>query len=207
MNLTDAEIDRAIQRGSFGDVRKLLRAMQSESDARLRIEVACRLRLNDGTMTSESARRTLSVIARSFRRPKGRPARASTPLASLGNDVNPATLPRPANRHELLERKSLVHHRLIAQKIRESPALLGKARENVARLTETVSPASRPYLQEWLRLLDQGMEAALAVAIEDSERAAALRQSSPFTALLTEEEAIDFERWWRLSRWWTDDRS
>ncbi|MDO8903188.1 hypothetical protein [Hydrogenophaga sp.] len=44
-----------------------------------------------------------------------------------------------------------------------------------------MSPSAQSYLEEWERLMAQGLEATLAVALDDSEHGAALRQSSPFT--------------------------
>lgn len=70
MALNDTDINLAIQRVTFGDVRKLLRAMETDPDARLRIELACLARLKDKTMTTEAAGRMLRVIARSLRRLK-----------------------------------------------------------------------------------------------------------------------------------------
>jgi hypothetical protein len=62
-----------------------------------------------------------------------------------------------------------------------------------------VSPATSPYLEEWAGLLDRGLDALLAVATEDTERARALRQSSPFTRILSPAERHRFLRAWRAS--------
>ena len=45
--------------------------------------------------------------------------------------------------------------------------------------------------------MNQGIEACLAVAVEDSQRAAALRQSSPFSGVLSNRERFAFLKAWR----------
>jgi hypothetical protein len=56
----------------------------------------------------------------------------------------------------------------------------------------SVSPRTYAYLDEWQRLIDQGPDVCLAVAVEDSQRAAALRQASPLACLLTPKERFEF---------------
>ncbi len=55
---------------------------------------------------------------------------------------------------------------------------------------------SEPYLAEWDRLLAQGLEQVLATAVEESERAAALRQCSPFAGILSPAERFAFLKTW-----------
>lgn len=99
--------------------------------------------------------------------------------------------------HQGIEARSLALHRLVAEKIRLEPALFERAKATLARWRSTVCANSQPYLVEWERLMDQGIEACLAVVVEDSERAAALRQSSPFTGILTDQERHAFLTAWR----------
>ena len=98
--------------------------------------------------------------------------------------------------HQEIDERSLAMHRLIATKIRQSPALFDKARATLARWRSTVCISSQPYLLEWERLMGLGVEACLAVALEDSERATALRQSSPFAGLLSHQERFVFLKTW-----------
>lgn len=98
--------------------------------------------------------------------------------------------------HQEIDERSLALHRLIADKIKRDPALFGKARETLSRWRTMVSAASQPYLEEWDHLVKQGMDACLAVAVEDSQRAAALRQSSPFTGVLSNGERFAFLKNW-----------
>jgi hypothetical protein len=45
--------------------------------------------------------------------------------------------------------------------------------------------------------MNLGVDACLAVAVEDSQRAAALRQSSPFSGVLSNRERFAFLKAWR----------
>lgn len=98
--------------------------------------------------------------------------------------------------HQELDARLLELHRLVAEKIRRDPALLDRVRATITRWRPTMADSSMPYLEEWDRLLAQGIDACLAVAIEDSERGAALRQSSPFTGILTRQERYRFFKDW-----------
>lgn len=99
--------------------------------------------------------------------------------------------------HQEIDQRSLALHRLVAERIMRDPALFEKARLTLARWRRTVCVASQPYLEEWERLMNQGIEACLSVAVEDSQRAAALRQSSPFAGVLTNRERFAFLKQWR----------
>ncbi|MFA7239213.1 MAG: hypothetical protein WC091_03810 [Sulfuricellaceae bacterium] len=44
--------------------------------------------------------------------------------------------------------------------------------------------------------MNQGIDASLAIAVEDSQRATALRQSSPFSGILTNQERFAFLKAW-----------
>ena len=95
-----------------------------------------------------------------------------------------------------LDARSRALHRVVAQKIREEPARFEEARAILARWRASVSGHTQPYLREWEALLGQGPEAALAVAVEDSERADTLRSCSPLACVLTSRE-----RWAFLEDW------
>lgn len=99
--------------------------------------------------------------------------------------------------HQLIDARSLALHRAVAAKLRQNPELFERSRQTLQRWRSTVSPSSQPYLETWEALMNQGLEATLAVALEDSERAAALRQSSPFAAVLTNQERFALLKAWR----------
>ena len=99
--------------------------------------------------------------------------------------------------HQEIDQRSLALHRLVAERIMCDPVLFEKAKKTLARWRATVSIASQPYLEEWECLMNQGIESCLAVAVEDSRRAAALRQSSPFSGFLSNRERFAFLKAWR----------
>lgn len=98
--------------------------------------------------------------------------------------------------HQLLDRRSLEMHRLIAAKIRAEPELFDIASRNIERWSNT-SARSQAYLNEWSRILSRGMAAALAFATEDSEHATELRQSTPFAGVLSAQERWEFLKKWK----------
>ena len=100
--------------------------------------------------------------------------------------------------HQEIDGRSLALHRLVAEKIRHDPALLETARSTLARWRDPANPGrSEPYLAQWASLLALGIEPTLALLTEDSERAAALRQCSPFTRVLSTAERHDFLKGWK----------
>lgn len=102
--------------------------------------------------------------------------------------------------HQEIDARSLALHRLIAAKVRREPALLDRVRLTLARWRDPGNPSrSEPYLAEWDRLVAQGLEQVLAAAVEESERAAALRQCSPFAGILSPAERFAFLKAWTAS--------
>jgi hypothetical protein len=93
--------------------------------------------------------------------------------------------------HSHLDARSLALHQAAVAKIRQHPALFERVRATLARWREQrICPSAQPYQREWESLANLGMEACLAVAIEDSERARTLRQSTPFAGILDNHERI-----------------
>ena len=99
--------------------------------------------------------------------------------------------------HQEIDERSLMLHRFVADKIRQDPALFDVARATLARWRARVDAASQPYLERWDDLMRQGMEPCLAVAVEESQRADALRQNSPFSGILTNSERFMLLKTWR----------
>lgn len=98
--------------------------------------------------------------------------------------------------HQEIDNRSLEMHRLVAKKIRENPELFQSAIDTLVHWRAIACEASQPYLKEWEILLGRGYEAALKVAEEDSEWAAAMRQCSPFCGILTHKERFEFLNQW-----------
>lgn len=96
--------------------------------------------------------------------------------------------------HRLIDERSLAFDRLIATKLRREPAMVDKARGNLARWLETCSAGARPDLLEWQRLLSGPFDDLLSLLVATDEHAARLRQSSPFCGILTQEERLGILR-------------
>lgn len=96
--------------------------------------------------------------------------------------------------HQEIDARCLSMHGLIAEKIRSNPALFDRVKVTLAAWRRIVCAQSQPYLQEWESLVNQGCEACLVVATEDSEHATALRQASHFTACSEAAEAGTLKR-------------
>jgi hypothetical protein len=111
--------------------------------------------------------------------------------------MSPAAQRQAMFTHEQLDRRSLDLHRLVAEKLRRDPALFVTAQETLARWRQVVGPETQPYLSEWARLFDSGMDAVIQAALEDSEHGAALRQCSPLSCLLSNRERFAFLSAWR----------
>jgi hypothetical protein len=78
-------------------------------------------------------------------------------------------------------------HCLIARKISRNPRLLEIARRNISRWIRARGNASDTH-REWQRILSHPWPEVAAVLTELSENATRLRQSSPFSGILTEAE-------------------
>ncbi|MBM3359093.1 MAG: hypothetical protein FJY54_15370 [Betaproteobacteria bacterium] len=90
--------------------------------------------------------------------------------------------------HRVLEARSLALHACIARKIASKPSLIGIARKNVEAWREAAGKEPPRHLAEWRRILKRPWRQIAALITEQSERAARLRQSSPFAGVLTAEE-------------------
>jgi hypothetical protein len=94
--------------------------------------------------------------------------------------------------YEQLNARSRAMHVLVAAKIRANPMLFEHVKTTLARWRVIVCESSQPYLIEWEQLVNAGLEPCFAMAVEDLQRADALRQPSPFTGILTNVERFAF---------------
>lgn len=90
------------------------------------------------------------------------------------------------SKHEIL---SLAYHKAIAHKIRETPALIYKAGDNLARLRELNGEDS--HSQEWGVILKAPVEVICTFLESESEHADELRHASVFTGILTQYERAE----------------
>jgi hypothetical protein len=90
------------------------------------------------------------------------------------------------SKHEIL---SLEYHKAIAQKIRETPALIQKARDNLSRLLEL--NGENRHSQEWGIILKAPVDLVCAFLESDGEHADELRHASVCSGILTPQERAD----------------
>lgn len=94
----------------------------------------------------------------------------------------------------LLDARSLALHQAAVGKLRAHPELLDRARQTLERWRETESPNSKPYRAMWRQAMDQGLEAVVALALDESEHGATMCRCSPLAVLLDEEERLEIFR-------------
>lgn len=92
--------------------------------------------------------------------------------------------------HTELDRRSLMMHRAIAQRLRRNPALLEVARGNLGKW----DCPERGWWREWSFILLQPLEDIVDVLEREDEEACRLRQSSPFAGILSPREVWEFKR-------------
>jgi len=95
--------------------------------------------------------------------------------------------------HDMLDRRSLALHRVVADKLRRQPELVNVARENLRRWAD--DDALPPSLDEWRKILETCSHSELLELLTDpGENATRLRQSSPFGGILSEPERLAIVR-------------
>lgn len=87
--------------------------------------------------------------------------------------------------HLLAEARSLAYHRAIASALDD--AMLARARARVLAW-EHRAPMSASYVAAWRAALEGPRDALLALLVDPSEHARAMRQTTPFAGALTPRE-------------------
>ena len=100
------------------------------------------------------------------------------------------TGPRAQKRlHDWVDERGRALDAAVAEKLRVSPELISRAIENIERWERQRGPD--PSYCEWRRILtDSSADEVIALLLDDSERATRLRQSSPFTGILSPDERL-----------------
>lgn len=96
------------------------------------------------------------------------------------------------------DKRSLELHILVSQKIKEDNLLWDKAVKLLAKWQITVCPQTASTLIEWKNIMDRGQETCFEFMTSKTEKADRLRQSSPFSCLLTSKERFTFIKQWKL---------
>jgi len=91
-------------------------------------------------------------------------------------------------RHDLIDRRSLELNRLVAEKIRQHPELMVFVRSNLDHsLSEPrLSNSCKDALREWQTIFS--LKSFYEILVEDSDEGQRLRQSTPFTGILSQME-------------------
>src|ERR1700681_1807951 len=87
--------------------------------------------------------------------------------------------------HQRLDARSLAMHCLVARKLLANPALIAQGRNTLARWSTQAAEPVPSYFLEWGGMLAGSSENIAAFLASMREEATRLRQSSPFTNLLT----------------------
>jgi hypothetical protein len=90
--------------------------------------------------------------------------------------------------HQRIDARSLALHRLVASKLLANPALIDQALGTLARWRAQADEPVPSYFDEWERILAGSPEAIADFLVSPTEDATRLRQSSPFTNVLTSHE-------------------
>lgn len=93
----------------------------------------------------------------------------------------------PLRGHQRIDQRSLALHRAIAEKLRNDPALIAIALDNIERWSRAGS-RSQPYWDAWREILKRPLPEILDLLGEESERMTALRQATPFAGVLEPSE-------------------
>jgi hypothetical protein len=96
--------------------------------------------------------------------------------------------PQVYSDHQRLDARSLALHQPIASKLLANPSLIEQARSTLARWRAQVALPVPSYFDEWQRMLEGSPEAIAEFLVSPTQSAARLRQSSPFTNILTSAE-------------------
>lgn len=101
--------------------------------------------------------------------------------------------------HELLDEISLELGRRTAGRLRQQPALLALAKENLARWSRlnVNAPALLRCYAEWREILNRPLEEVCSLLISETEEARRLRQNSPFAGILSAREVWELKQRFR----------
>ena len=93
-----------------------------------------------------------------------------------------------ALKHRILDARSLAMHCVAAAKIERDRMLLKQVREILANWLARYEDDVPPALQEWRQMLERPWPEISAVITDPGEGATRMRQSSPFSSVLSTKE-------------------
>ena len=96
------------------------------------------------------------------------------------------------NRQRQIELFSLEAHRLAVTRLRADPKRIQSLRDTIHRWRRQSGPShADPYLDQWERLLADGVDAIELNICEDTDAAATLRSCSPMGSLISADERLE----------------
>ena len=101
--------------------------------------------------------------------------------------------------HRTNELRSIALHRLVVDRIRQDTSLLDRARERVDRWLQDGDPVHPVWASRWHDLLALPRDEILAALVADTPEMRDLRQDSPFSGVVSQDE------WWGIVRTVTED--
>jgi hypothetical protein len=119
------------------------------------------------------------------------PLSGPPPVALWDKGKASALRPRSARSrsHAQIDARSQEFGRLIAERIREDPSIIERARRSLDQRIPTASPGEQLELAEWRMILSTMSAARIRrLLVQPDARAVRLRQSLPFAGVLTPQE-------------------
>jgi hypothetical protein len=90
--------------------------------------------------------------------------------------------------HQKIDERSLAFGRMMAERLKDNPSLIQRARDNLGRWMAACSPRTLATLAEWKQALEGPVEGIIHLLTATDERSTRLRQSNPFAGVLTMQE-------------------
>jgi hypothetical protein len=178
--------DDAITIGLVASARDIDRLVDEVGDVAARIEQAHDVSIEPFGLTSAD----LATLAEATRDE----LRTALPLlgpppSALFRDDDPDRIRRTILSHDELDQRALVLAGAIAERLRNDPSIVERAREHVAQRLRVASPQERKEYREWARVLQtMSIPRLRRFLVDRSERATRLRQTLPFLGVLSEDE-------------------
>jgi hypothetical protein len=108
--------------------------------------------------------------------------------ASAGHPSARPAPPPVYSPHAILDARSLAMHVRIVAKITRDRSLLAVARQNIERWVDASGADAAPVHTEWRAILAWDWPRIAGLLLEQTERGVRLRQSTPFTGILSPKE-------------------
>lgn len=99
--------------------------------------------------------------------------------------------------HQEIDARSLWLHEVLAERMKQDPVLFERAKARLDWLIANRPAHEQVLLQAWKTVMDAGLDACIALMIEDTDRGQQLRQEGPFGVLFEPRERDALFKLWR----------